>query len=76
MFIGRFGPAMAALAMAGSLASKKYIPPSTGTLPTYGITFVIWLAFVIFIVAGLTFFAALSLGPVVEHMKMLAGELT
>ncbi len=76
MFTGRFGPAIAALAMAGSLARKKYIPPSIGTLPTHGITFVIWLAFVIFIVAGLTFFAALSLGPVVEHMKMLAGELT
>jgi K+-transporting ATPase ATPase A chain len=76
MFFGRFGPAIAALAMAGSLARKKYIPPSIGTLPTHGITFVIWLAFVIFIVAGLTFFAALSLGPVVEHMKMLAGELT
>ncbi len=76
MLIGRFVPAIAALAMAGSLARKKYIPPSVGTLPTHQITFILWLAFVILTVGALTFFPALSLGPIVEHMKMLAGELT
>jgi K+-transporting ATPase ATPase A chain len=74
MLIGRFVPAIAALAMAGSLARKKYIPPSIGTLPTHQITFVLWLAFVILIVGALTFFPALSLGPIVEHLIMHAGQ--
>ena len=70
MLIGRFVPAIAALAMAGSFAKKKYVPPSIGTLPTHQITFVLWLATVILIVGALTFFPALSLGPIVEHMIM------
>jgi K+-transporting ATPase ATPase A chain len=74
MLIGRFVPAVAALAMAGSLAKKKYIPPGIGTLPTHQITFVLWLAVVILIVGALTFFPALSLGPIVEHMIMYAGQ--
>ena len=74
MLIGRFVPAIAALAMAGSLSKKKYIPPSIGTLPTHQITFVLWLAVVILIVGALTFFPALSLGPIVEHMIMHAGQ--
>jgi len=74
MIIGRFVPAVAALAMAGSLAKKKYVPPSIGTLPTHQITFVLWLAVVILIVGALTFFPALSLGPIVEHMIMYAGH--
>jgi K+-transporting ATPase ATPase A chain len=74
MLIGRFVPAVAALAMAGSLSKKKYIPPSIGTLPTHQITFVLWLAVVILIVGALTFFPALSLGPIVEHMIMYAGH--
>ncbi|VVB85672.1 Potassium-transporting ATPase potassium-binding subunit [uncultured archaeon] len=74
MLIGRFVPAVAALAMAGSLSKKKYIPPSIGTLPTHQVTFVLWLAVVILIVGALTFFPALSLGPVVEHMIMNAGQ--
>jgi len=74
MLIGRFVPAIAALAMAGSLAKKKYIPPSIGTLPTHQITFVLWLAVVILIVGALTFFPALSLGPIVEHMIMHGGQ--
>jgi K+-transporting ATPase ATPase A chain len=73
MLVGRFIPAVAALAMAGSLAKKKYIPPSIGTLPTHQITFVLWLAVVILIVGALTFFPALSLGPIVEHMIMQGG---
>ncbi len=74
MLVGRFVPAVAALAMAGSLAKKKYIPPSIGTLPTHQILFVLWLAFVILIVGALTFFPALSLGPIVEHIIMHAGQ--
>jgi K+-transporting ATPase ATPase A chain len=74
MLIGRFVPAIAALAMAGSLAKKKYIPPSIGTLPTHQILFVLWLAFVILIVGALTFFPALSLGPIIEHLIMHAGQ--
>lgn len=74
MLIGRFVPAIAALAMAGSLAKKKYIPPGIGTLPTHQITFVLWLAVVILIVGALTFFPALSLGPIVEHMIMHTGQ--
>lgn len=74
MLVGRFVPAVAALAMAGSFAKKKYIQPGIGTLPTHQITFVLWLAFVILIVGALTFFPALSLGPIVEHMIMYAGQ--
>ncbi len=74
MLAGRFVPAIAALAMAGSLAKKKYIPPSIGTLPTHQISFVLWLAIVILIVGALTFFPALSLGPIAEHMIMHAGQ--
>ncbi len=74
MLVGRFVPAIAALAMAGSLAKKKYIPPSIGTLPTHQTSFVLWLAVVILIVGALTFFPALSLGPIVEHMIMHAGQ--
>jgi len=73
MLGGRFIPAVAALAMAGSLAKKKYIPPSIGTLPTHQVSFVLWLAVVILIVGALTFFPALSLGPLVEHMIMRGG---
>ena len=68
MLIGRFVPAVAILAMAGSLAGKKYVPPSLGTLPTDKAPFAIWLLLVILIVGALTFFPALALGPIVEHL--------
>lgn len=71
MLLGRYGPALAVLAMAGSLAEKKYIPPSLGTLPTDRAPFVIWLVLVILIIGALTFFPALALGPVVEHLMMI-----
>jgi K+-transporting ATPase ATPase A chain len=74
MIGGRYAPAVAALAMAGSLAKKKYVPPSPGTLPTDQLTFIIWLVSVILIVGALTFFPALSLGPIVEHMMMIGGR--
>jgi len=70
MTIGRYVPAIAVLAMAGSLAEKKYVPPSLGTLPTDKAPFALWLTLVILIVGALTFFPALSLGPIVEHLIM------
>ncbi len=70
MVLGRYVPAIAVLAMAGSLAEKKYVPPSLGTLPTDKAPFAIWLTLVILIVGALTFFPALALGPIVEHMTM------
>jgi potassium-transporting ATPase potassium-binding subunit len=71
MFIGRFAPIVASLAMAGGLAEKKYVPPSLGTLPTDKTPFALWLTLVILIVGALTFFPALSLGPIVEHLQMI-----
>ena len=71
MTIGRYIPAVAVLAMAGSLAEKKYVPPSLGTLPTDKVPFAIWLTLVILIVGALTFFPALALGPIVEQLTML-----
>src|SRR5208283_3255739 len=70
MILGRFAPAIAILAMAGSLVQKKHYPPSVGTLPTDRLPFIIWLIAVVLIVGALTFFTALALGPVVEHMIM------
>ncbi len=74
MILGRYLPAIAVLAMAGSLAAKKYVPPSLGTLPTDKVPFALWLTLVILIVGALTFFPALSLGPIVEHLTMLGGK--
>jgi len=73
MLFGRFAPAVAVLAMAGSLVKKKYVPPSKGTLPTDQLPFIIWLIAVVVIVGALTFFPALALGPIVEHMIMQGG---
>jgi len=74
MLIGRYVPAVAILAMAGSLAEKKYVPPSLGTLPTDKAPFALWLILVILIVGALTFFPALALGPIVEHLTMPGGN--
>jgi len=74
MLCGRYIPAVAVLAMAGSLASKKYIPPSLGTLPTDKAPFAIWLTLVILVIGALTFFPALALGPVVEQLSLLGGN--
>jgi K+-transporting ATPase ATPase A chain len=71
MFLGRFVPAVAVLAMAGALAEKQYVPPSQGTLPTDQVPFAVWLTLVILIVGALTFFPALALGPVAEHFTMI-----
>ena len=73
MLIGRFIPIIALLAVAGSLAAKKYVPPSAGTFPTHGLLFTGLLIGVILIVGGLTFFPVLVLGPIAEHFGMLGG---
>jgi K+-transporting ATPase ATPase A chain len=73
MLVGRFAPAVAVLAMAGSLAGKKYVPPGKGTLPTHQFSFIIWIIAVVLIVGALTFFPALALGPIVEQMIMQGG---
>ncbi len=75
MLVGRFFMIVPAMALAGSLAGKKSIPPSAGTLPTTGGLFVGLVVGVILIIGGLTFFPALALGPIVEHLAMNAGNL-
>jgi len=73
MLIGRFGVIIPVLAIAGSLAGKKSTPPSTGTFHTDNWLFIILLIAVILIVGGLTFFPALSLGPVLDHLLLQGG---
>ena len=75
MLVGRFLMIIPALAIAGSMAGKKVTPPSLGTFPTNGFLFVALLVSVIVIVGALTFFPALSLGPLVEHFAAGAGRL-
>jgi len=75
MFVGRFFMIIPAMAIAGSLAGKKSIPASAGTFPTTGGLFVGLVIGVILIIGGLTFFPALALGPIVEHLAMTAGTL-
>ncbi|WP_026605828.1 potassium-transporting ATPase subunit KdpA [Methylocapsa acidiphila] len=75
MWIGRFLFIVPMLAVAGSLARKKLVPASSGTFPTDGGLFVGLLIGVILIIGGLTFFPALALGPIEEHLAMYAGLL-
>jgi K+-transporting ATPase ATPase A chain len=73
MLVGRFWMIIPAMAIAGSLAQKKAVASSSGTFPTTGGLFVGLLVGVILIVGGLTFFPALALGPIAEHLAMQAG---
>jgi potassium-transporting ATPase potassium-binding subunit len=75
MLVGRFFMIVPAMALAGSLAAKKSVPASAGTLPTTGGLFVGLVIGVILIIGGLTFFPALALGPIVEHLAMSANNL-
>ena len=75
MLFGRFLFIIPALAAAGSLASKKVVPTSAGTLPTHGPLFVGLLVATVIVVGALTFFPALSLGPIVEHFLMRQGTV-
>ena len=72
--VGRFFMVIPMLAIAGNLARKKYVPPSLGTFPVTTPLFTALLIGVILIVGALTFFPALSLGPILEHLLMLAGK--
>ncbi len=74
MLMGRFLVIIPVLAIAGSLAAKKTVPTSAGTLPTHGGLFIGLLVGVVLIVGGLTYLPALALGPIVEHLAMLAGQ--
>jgi potassium-transporting ATPase potassium-binding subunit len=75
MLVGRFWMIIPAMAIAGSLAAKKVVPPSAGTFPTTGGLFIGLTIGVILIMGGLTFFPVLALGPIVEHLAMVAGTL-
>jgi K+-transporting ATPase ATPase A chain len=74
MLVGRFFMILPMLAIAGNLAQKKYVPPSLGTFPVTTPLFSVLLIGVILIVGALTFFPALSLGPILEHLLMMAGK--
>ena len=73
--LGRFFIIIPMLAIAGNLAQKKYVPPSLGTFPVTTATFSVLLVSVVLIVGALTFFPALSLGPILEHLQMYAGKV-
>ena len=75
MLFGRFMMKVPILALAGSLVAKRTVPPSAGTFPTNGAIFVVLLIGIILIVAALTFFPADALGPIVEHLAMVKGQL-
>jgi potassium-transporting ATPase potassium-binding subunit len=74
MLIGRFFMIIPMLAIAGNLAQKKYVPPSLGTFPVTTPLFTLLLISVILILGALTFFPALSLGPILEHLLLHAGK--
>ncbi|HUO26300.1 MAG TPA: potassium-transporting ATPase subunit KdpA [Candidatus Aquilonibacter sp.] len=74
MLAGRFLMIIPMLAIAGNLAHKKYVPPSLGTFPVTTPLFTVLLIGVILIVGALTFFPVLSLGPILEHLLMVAGK--
>ncbi len=73
MFASRYWLMIPTLAIAGSLARKKYTPPGAGTLPTHRPLFVVMVVSTILLVGALTFVPALALGPIVEHLQMIAG---
>ena len=73
MWLGRYWPIVAVLAVAGSLAAKKRIATTSGTMPTHGPTFVVLLIGTVLLVGALTFVPALALGPVVEHLILWGG---
>ena len=72
MFFGRFGVIFPVLAIAGSMAAKKRIPVSVGTMPTHGSLFITLLIGAVILVGALTYVPAIALGPVVEQLLMTA----
>ena len=75
MLLGRFVFIVPMLAVAGALAAKKAVPVSAGTFPTHTPLFVTLLIVVVLVLGGLTFFPALALGPIAEHVAMLSGQV-
>ena len=73
MLLGRFIVIVPTLAIAGSVAAKKLVPPSAGTFPTHGTLFIGLLIAIVVVVGGLTFFPFIALGPLVEHLSLVAG---
>jgi K+-transporting ATPase ATPase A chain len=74
MLFGRYWLAVPVLAIAGSLARKKIVPTGSGTLPTHTPLFVVLLIGVVILVGALTYVPALALGPIVEHLTMIAAK--
>ena len=72
MWLGRYWPIIAVLAVAGSLAAKKRVPVTAGTMPTHGPMFVTLLIGTVLLVGALTFVPALALGPIVEHLTLVS----
>ena len=75
MFIGRYATIVLTLALAGCLVAKKIVPPGEGTLRDHRPLFILWLVVVIIIIGALSFLPALSLGPIAEYMRMVAGGM-
>ena len=75
MLFGRFLMMLPVLALAGNLAMKKSVPPSPGTFPVNTPLFTVLLVGVVLILGALTFFPALSLGPILEHLQLKSGQL-
>jgi potassium-transporting ATPase potassium-binding subunit len=75
LWLGRFWEIVPVLAVAGSMAAKKIVPPGPGTLPTHTGQFVLWLAAVTVIIGALSFLPALALGPIVEHFLLRGGTV-
>ncbi|HZU09652.1 MAG TPA: potassium-transporting ATPase subunit KdpA, partial [Pseudacidobacterium sp.] len=75
MLAGRFLMIVPMMALAGNLAQKKSVPPSPGTFPVNTGLFTVLLAGVVLIIGALTFFPVLSLGPILEHLLLRAGQL-
>jgi potassium-transporting ATPase potassium-binding subunit len=75
MLVGRFLFLVPVLALAGRLARKKYVEASAGSFPVSGVLFIVLLVSTILIVGALTFFPALSLGPILEHLMMIRSQL-
>jgi potassium-transporting ATPase potassium-binding subunit len=75
MWVGRFFMIVPMLAIAGNLASKKYVPASAGSFPTTGLLWVGLLVGIVLILGGLTFLPSLALGPIADHIAMVRGQL-
>ena len=75
MLFGRFIMLIPVMALAGSLAGKKLVPPSVGSFPVWGLTFTLVLVGTVVIVGALTFLPALALGPIVEHFLMTGSKI-